>query len=152
MSSEPAELELQPNAKWRFYSDEGSGFAAAAGGIVLISLKNRAATNTTAALYLTLSQKIKMKYGPNITAGTYGFVGRMEEGETRGGLLLGLEQPLHRKVMFVADWFSGNNAFGYGSAGLGITLPKDSYLYAGYSFGNRGRGNNYLGIFFGRTF
>jgi hypothetical protein len=76
----------------------------------------------------------------------------MEEGETRGGLLLGYEQPLHSKLTFVADWYSGYNSFGYAAAGLGITLPKESYLYAGYSFGNRGRGNNWLGIFFGRTF
>lgn len=152
VSSEPAELELQPNAKWQFYSDEESGFAAAAGAIVSIPLKNRTTTNTTAVLYLTLGQQIKKKYGPRITAGTYGFIGKMEEGETRGGILLGLEQPLHSKVMFVADWLSGNNVFGYASAGLGITLPKESYLYAGYSFGNQGPGNNFLGIFFGRTF
>ncbi len=45
-----------------------------------------------------------------------------------------------------------NNAFGYAAAGLGLTLPRDSYLYAGYSFGNQGRGNNWLGVYFGRTF
>ena len=152
VSSEPEELELQPNAKWQFYSDEEKGFAAAARGILIIPLKNRATTNTQALLYLTLSQQIKKKYGPRITTGAYGFVGRMEGGETRGGILLGYEQPLHSKLTFVADWYSGNNSFGYAAGGIGITLPKDSYLYAGYSFGNQGRGNNWLGIFFGRTF
>jgi hypothetical protein len=151
-SSEPAELELQPNAKWQFYIDEERGFAAAAGGILFIPLKNRATTNTKALLYMTLSQQIKGKFGPRITSGVYSFVGRMEEGETRGGILLGYEQPIHSKLTFVTDWYSGHNSFGYAAAAIGITLPKEQFLYAGYSFGNQGRGNNWLGIFFGRTF
>lgn len=151
-SSEPAALELQPNAKWQFYNDEERGFAAAAGGILFIPLKNRATTNTRALLYTTLSQQIKGKFGPRITSGVYSFVGRMEEGETRGGILLGYEQPIHSKLTFVTDWYSGHNSFGYAAAAIGITLPKEQFLYAGYSFGNQGRGNNWLGIFFGRTF
>jgi hypothetical protein len=151
-SIEPDAAELQPHGKWQFFNDEESGFAAAAGGILFIPLKNRATTSTKAMLYATLSQQIKRKYGPRITAGAYSFLGRMQEGENRAGILLGLEQPLHSKLMFVTDWYSGYNSFGYAAAGIGITLPKESYLYAGYSFGNQGRGNNWLGIFFGRTF
>jgi hypothetical protein len=151
-SAEPDEAELQPHAKWQFYNDEESGFAAAAGGILFIPLRNRETTNTKALLYATLSQQVKKSYGPRLTAGAYGFVGRMEEGENRAGIMLGYEQPLHRKLIFFTDWFSGNNDFGYAAAGLGLTLPRESYLYAGYSFGNQGRGNNWLGIFLGRTF
>lgn len=151
-SSDPDAAEIQPNAKWQFYSNEDSGFAAAAGGILIIPLKNRATTNTNALLYLTLSKQIRAESGPTITTGAYGFVGRIEEGETRGGVLLGVEQPLHKRLTFVADWYSGNNSFGYAAAGIGIDLPRDSVLYAGYSFGNQGRGNNWLGIYFGRTF
>ena len=151
-SAEPDELELQPNAKWQFYSDEERGLEAAAGGILFIPLKNRQATSTRAMLYATFSKQIKAKYGPRFTTGAYSFVGRMEEGETRGGVLLGYEQPFSSKVTFVTDWYSGYNSFGYVGAGLGITLPKDSYLFGGYSFGNRGRGNNWMGIFLGRTF
>jgi hypothetical protein len=151
-SSEPEAAELQPNAKWQFYNDERNGFAAAAGGILFIPITQRATTDTKAMLYVTLSQQIKKKFGPRFTTGAYGFVGRMEEGENRGGILLGYEQPVHSKLSFVADWYSGHNSFGYAAAALGITLPKEQFLYAGYSFGNQGRGNNWLGIFFGRTF
>jgi hypothetical protein len=151
-ASEPQATELQPNAKWQFYNDERTGFAAAAGGVAIIPLTQRATTNTKALLYVTLSQQIKKKYGPRITAGAYSFVGRMEEGENRAGILLGYEQPVHSKLTFFSDWYSGNNSFGYAAAGIGITLPKEQFLYAGYSFGNQGRGNNWLGIFFGRTF
>jgi hypothetical protein len=152
LSSEPDAAEIQPNAKWQFYNDEESGFAAAAGGVLIIPLKNRATTETRALLYATLSQQIKKKFGPRLTAGAYGFVGRMPEGENRGGILLGYEQPLHSKLTFLADWYSGYNSFGYAAAGLGVTLPREQFLFAGYSFGNRGRGNNWLAIFFGRTF
>lgn len=151
-AAEPEATELQPNAKWQFYNDERTGFAAAAGGIAIIPLTERATTNTKALFYLTLSQKIKKRFGPRLTAGAYSFVGRMEEGENRAGILLGYEQPVHSKLTFFSDWYSGNNSFGYAAAGIGITLPKEQFLYAGYSFGNQGRGNNWLGIFFGRTF
>jgi hypothetical protein len=149
---EPEAVELQPNAKWQFYNDERKGFAAAAGGVLLIPVTQRETANTKALLYMTLSQQVKKKFGPRFTTGVYSFVGRMKEGETRTGILLGYEQPVHSKLTFFTDWYSGYNSFGYAAAGLGITLPKEQFLYAGYSFGNRGRGNNWLGIFFGRTF
>jgi hypothetical protein len=151
-SSDPDEAELQPNAKWNFYNNEGKGLAAAVGGILFIPLKNRATTNTRAMLYANFSKQVEGKFGPRFTTGAYGFVGRMEEGETRRGIMLGYEQPLSGKVTFVTDWFSGYNVFGYTGVGLGVDLPKNSYLFTGYSFGNRGRGNNWLGIFLARTF
>lgn len=150
-SSGPNALELQPNAKWRFYNDE-DGFSAAVGGIAVIPLKNREAISDKAMLYVNASKQFRGDYGPRFTTGVYGFVGRMEEGENRSGLMLGYEQPLSSRLTFVADWLSGNNVFGYAAAGLNITLPRDSYLFAGYSFGNRGRANNWLAIFYGRTF
>ncbi|MBD0370008.1 MAG: hypothetical protein ICV60_04185 [Pyrinomonadaceae bacterium] len=151
-SSDPDEAELQPNAKWQFYSNEGRGLEAAVGGIVFIPLKNRATTHPKAMLYANISKQIKGKYGPRFTTGAYGFVGRMDEGETRRGVMLGYEQPLSGKVTFVTDWFSGYNVFGYTGVGLGVDLPKDNYIFTGYSFGNRGRGNNWLGIFLAHTF
>jgi hypothetical protein len=151
-SSDPDEAELQPNAKWNFYNNEDKGLAAAVGGILFIPLKNRATTNTKAMLYANFSKQIKGKFAPRFTTGAYGFVGRMEEGETRRGVMLGYEQPLSGRVTFVTDWFSGYNVFGYTGVGLCVQLPKDSYLFTGYSFGNRGRGNNWLGIFLARTF
>lgn len=151
-SSEPDAAELQPNIKWSFYNDEDRGLAAAAGAVLIIPLRNRSTTSTKALLYANISKQVKGSYGPRFTTGAYAFAGRMEEGETRRGVMLGYEQPVSGKVTFVIDWFSGNNVFGYAGAGLGVELPRDSYLFAGYSFGNQGRGNNWLGIFLGRTF
>jgi hypothetical protein len=47
---------------------------------------------------------------------------------------------------------SGNNALGYVTAGTGITLTTRQNIYAGYSFGNQGRGNNSLGVYYGYSF
>ena len=151
-SSGPAVAEIQPNVKWQFYNNEDSGVAAAAGGILSVPLTNRAATNTKAMIYATVSKQLKGKLAPRLTTGAYSFVGRMAEGETRGGIVLGYEQPVRRRLTFVADWYSGHNSNGYAAAGVGINLSKRGSLYAGYSFGNEGRGNNWLGIFYGHTF
>jgi hypothetical protein len=151
-SGEPTAAELQPNLKWQFYSNESKGIAAAIGGMLFVPLTHRPGTNLKSMAYATISKQIKKKFGPRITTGVYSFAGRMIDGETRSGMLLGFEQPINRKLNFVADWYTGHNAYGYAAAGFGIALPKKNALYLGYSFGNRGRGNNWLGIFYGHTF
>ena len=151
-SSEPAVAEIQPNAKWQFYNNEDSGVAAAAGGVLSVPLTNRAATNTKAMLYTTVSKQLKGKFGPRLTTGAYGVVGHVAEGETRGGIVLGYEQPVRPRLKFVADWYSGHNSNGYAAAGVGVRLSNRDFLYAGYGFGNNGRGNNWLGVFCGHIF
>lgn len=151
-SGDPAAAELQPNVKWQVYHNETKGVAAAVGGILFVPLTRSPSAHVKSMVYATVSKQIKKEFGPRLTAGAYTFAGPMAAGETRRGVLLGFEQPLHRKLMFVADWYSGHNAYGYAAAGLGLSLPRKNALYAGYSFGNQGRGNNWLGIFFGHTF
>lgn len=151
-SSEPTVAELQPNAKWQFYSDEGRGLAAAAGGVLFVPLARRAEAHTSAMLYATISKQLKARLGPRFTTGAYRLVGRMNDGETRGGMLLGYEQPLSRRLGLLADWYSGHNSYGYAAAALAVTLSKRDSIYAGYSFGNHGRGNNWLGVYYPRTF
>lgn len=151
-SGAPRAAELQPNLKWQVYNNEGKGIAAAIGGMLFIPLTHRAGINPRAIVYATVSKQIKKRFGPRITTGAYSFAGRMADGETRRGMLLGFEQPLHRKLTFVADWYTGHNSYGYAAAGFGLAFPKKNALYLGYSFGNQGRGNNWLGIFYGHTF
>ena len=74
------------------------------------------------------------------------------DGGTKNGAILAYEQPLTGKLSFIADWYSGKNRFGYAAAGFGLTLTRRSSLYAGYNFGNSGRANNSLGLFYGYTF
>ncbi len=155
----PAEpIEIQPNIKWQFYNNEEQGVAVAAGGILYVPVKDKQALTSTGTtdnfglLYTVVSKKVKSTYGPRLHGGVYGLVGRTEGNGTRGGITAGYEQPLHSKVSFVTDWFSGKNRFGYVTPGLSFALPKNSYLWAGYSIGNQGRKNNALFVYYGITF
>ena len=147
-------VELQPNIKWQFYADEASGVAAAAGGLLYVPVRDKAAfgNDNFGLLYSVVSKKVKGAYGPRFTGGAYGLAGRSDGTGTKGGAIAGYEQPLHPKVTFVTDWFSGKNRFGYVTPGLSFALPKNSYLWAGYSIGNQGRKNNALYVYYGITF
>lgn len=149
----PAEpIEIQPNFKWQFYADEERGLAAAAGVLFSIPVTRRSAGTNTAMFYAVASKTFKGSHGPRFTAGGYTLAGWLEEGITKNGVLLGYEQPLTSRISFLADWSSGNNDYGYVVAGTGITLSTKDSFYAGYNFGNQGRGNNFLGIYYGRSF
>ena len=79
-------------------------------------------------------------------------MGRANGNGNEGGAIVGYEQPLHPKVSFVMDWFSGKNRFGYVTPGFSFAVTKTSSFYAGYSIGNFGRKNNALFLYYGITF
>lgn len=145
-------VEFQPNFKYQFYQNEDYGVAAAAGGVLYTPIANRAGADTFGLLYTTVSKKLRGDYGPRLTAGGYGLVGRVNGSGNEGGAIVGYEQPLHPRVSFVADWFSGKNRFGYVTPGLSLAVSSRSALFAGYSIGNVGRANNALFIYYGITF
>ena len=145
-------VELQPNVKYQFYANEDNGVSASAGGILYTPIRNRAGVDTFGLLYTVVSKKVKGAYGPRITGGGYGLVGRANGNGSEGGAILGYEQPVHGRVSFVADWLSGKNRFGYVTPGFSVALPRSSALYAGYSIGNFGRKNNALFVYYGITF
>jgi hypothetical protein len=149
----PAEpVEIQPNFKWRFYANEKRGLAAAAGVLITVPVTRRHEGKTTGMFYVVGSKAFSGNYGPRLTFGGYGLAGPFEEGTTRSGVIAGYEQPLTKKVLFVTDWFSGNNDFGYVTPGVGINFSSKNSLYTGYSIGNQGRGNNFLGVYYGYSF
>ena len=148
----PGPISLQPNFKWKFYANEKRGLALAAGVLVSIPITRRSEGKTTGLVYVLGSKSFTGKHGPRLTFGGYNLVGRFEDGTDKTGVLAGYEQPVLKKVSLVMDWFSGNNNYGYVTAGTGITLSPKQNIYAGYSFGNQGRGNNSLGVYYGYIF
>lgn len=145
-------IVVEPNFKWQFYADESKGLAAAAGVLISIPVTRRKEGTTTAMFYAVGSKTFPGRFGPRFTAGGYTLAGWLEKETTRHGVLLGYEQPLTSRISFLADWASGDNDYGYVVAGTGITLSTKDSIYAGYNFGNHGRGNNALGIYYGRSF
>jgi hypothetical protein len=147
--SEP--VELQSNVKFRLYETESRGVSVGAGGI-LYAPTGRAGGDTMGMAYSTVTKSVPALGGARFTGGGYALVGQNRGAGQNAGALFGYEQPLHRRLSFIADWNTGRNRFGYAAAGFGLTLSKRSALYSAYYFGNEGRGNNSLGVYYGLSF
>jgi hypothetical protein len=148
---------LQPNVKWRFFGSDDKGLAASAGTILYAPMNNTDTADTFGIVYGNFSKKFKSgNYGPRITAGPYGiYSGGDAWAGPKAGAIVGYEQPIHPKVTLVADWFSGQNFFGYFTPGVSFTLPHTSLLNVGYSIGNDsydGNNNRLLFIYYGIAF
>jgi hypothetical protein len=150
-SDSSAVTEFQPNYKYRLYNSETRGISVAAGAIAYIPGTGRTLHGSIVSAYVVASKRLRGARSPKLTAGAYQMVGATG-GEATRGLLFGVEQPLTRRVTFVSDWNTGRNRLGYAAAGLGTSIGSRSYLYAAYYFGNEGRGNNSVGIYYGRSF
>jgi len=153
VNTAPAEpIEIQPNFKLRLYHNEKKGFAVSTGAVAYIPVTHRHLSSTRAMVYAVASKSLKGSFGPRFSLGSYGLIGSSEKGTNKRGVIIGYEQPITPRLTFVADWSSGNNDLGYFVAGAGLTLSPKSVLYVGYNIGNQGRGNNSVGIFYGRSF
>jgi hypothetical protein len=150
VTGEDSPVEVQPNVKWQFYSNENHGTAAAVGCVLYTPITNRAASDTLGQCYGVGSKQFSGRFGPRVTGGGYVLIGAASE-RTKGGAIAGYEQPLSKRLSFIADWFSGDNRFGYVSSGLSLAT-KDSSLTAGYAFANQGRGKNSLFVYYGKQF
>lgn len=151
VAGEDSPVEIQPNVKWQFYSNESHGTAGAVGCILYTPIKNRAGTDTLGQCYGVASKQFSGKYGPRFTGGGYALIGAASE-KTKGGAIVGYEQPLTNRLTFIIDWFSGDNRFGYVSPALSFATAKDSSLSAGYAIANQGRGKNSLFVYYGKQF
>ena len=162
--SDPTSLSyIQPNLKVKFYNDDAKGVAATAGIITNFPLNSTASQLPFALVYGNFSKKVG-KAGPRFTIGPYGVIAKQDDPNkvtfagTRGGVLLGYEQPVSGRLSFVADWFSGKNSVGYFTPGVSITLPHNGLLNAGYSIGNdswadsNATKNRYFFFYYGITF
>jgi hypothetical protein len=153
---------FQPNAKYRFFANDDSGWAASAGIIGYLPVNHMTegeVYDRYALVYGNVSKKVKTgNYGPRITVGPYGIVGAEDYYYgTKAGVIVGYEQPVHPRVSIVADWFSGVSGFGYFTPGISFTLPKNGLLNFGYSIGNDsykdpGNNNRYFFAYYGITF
>jgi hypothetical protein len=161
-SSTTTDLYIQPNAKWKFASDDNKGLAGSAGFVWYTRANHRTTSddfNDYALLYGSFSKKVKgSDLGPRITVGPYGIVGLDSAAGTKAGVIVGYEQPVHSKVSIVADWYSGVSLFGYFTPGVSITLPHSGLLNAGYMIGNdsydsaKNPNNRFLFVYYGVTF
>lgn len=145
-------VELQPNFKVKAYQNESLGLTVSTGAIAYLTLNDRFRKDATVSAYVLAGKSFKRDWTPRLTVGAYQLIGATPDSTDSRGFLFGVEQPVHKRVNLIADWNTGKNRFGYAATGVGITLTKRSYLYSAYYFGNEGRGNNSLGIYYGYSF
>lgn len=144
--------EIQFNAKYQLYSNEKHGVALSVGGWTFTPLNRSSSRRTTGMVYTAVSKKFKKFRGIRLTGGAYQMVHAERDSGSKKGWIAGVEVPIVGNLSFTGDWFSGNNRMGYASAGLSYTIGTRHFIQAGYVWGNNGRGNNALQIFYGLTF
>lgn len=144
--------ELQPTIKWKAYSNDKNGVAVAVGSVVFIPLNNAAGNKTSAMFYANASKTFESANGMRLTGGIYRMANTDQDFGTKTGALVGFEQPITKRLTLLADWTSGKNRLGYSNIGFGYGIKKSQYLAVGYTFGNSGRGNNFLSVFYGFNF
>ncbi|MCY7376154.1 MAG: hypothetical protein LH472_09315 [Pyrinomonadaceae bacterium] len=144
--------EFQPNLKWKVYGSERLGIGVSTGAIFFVPLDKSAGTRTFGMAYSNVSKTVKRARGMRLTGGFYRLVGAKKSVGTKTGAIVGFEQPVNRRLSFLADWYSGKNRFGYSAAGFSFAVTKRQFLFAGYNFGNAGRANNFFSAFYGVTF
>jgi len=143
--------EMQLSLKQKVYQNEKHGVAISGGGIAFMPLRSTTA-RASVMIYSAASKTVAAMNGATFTGGVYHVFRGPTDSGTRTGAIAALVQPIDRRFSFVADWFSGNNRFGYATAGVNYNITKKQYLLTGYSFGNSGRGNNALQAYYGFTF
>jgi len=151
VSGQDSPVEVQPNVKWQFYRNEKAGVAAATGCILYTPMNHRAGTDTLGQCYVVGSKRFTGNRGPRLTGGGYTLIGAAAE-RTKGGAIVGYEQPLFNRFSFLVDWFSGDNRFGYVSPGISIATSKSTALTTGYAIANHGSGKNAFFVYYGKQF
>ncbi len=150
--SKTSPKEIQPNVKWKAYTNEKYGVGVSTGAWAFVPLDKSAGDRVFGMVYSNVSKIVKPSRGTRLTGGFYQIVGAKQSFGTKTGAMVGVEQPVVRRLNFLADWSSGKNRFGYAAAGFGLAVTKKQFLYAGYNFGNVGRANNYFSAFYGVAF
>lgn len=145
-------FEAEPNIKYRALDQDDLGVDLAVGAVAYVPLNRSSDSKTSALLYTVATRKFKSAKNLALTGGVYRVVGGPAEFGTRTGILVGAQQPVTKRLTLMADWTSGKNRFGYSNAGFGYEVTSNQYLTVGYSFGNSGRANNYLNLYYGFTF
>lgn len=125
---------LAPSFKWRVYDGGKNGWTLLLGDNVFFPLRNRtydAGNYSYAHLYKTF------KPGTRIGFGAYDFTaGVVAPKANRAGGQFTFEHPVAKKITLAADWYTGNHALGYLSAGAIFKPHPRVTLYAAYSLGN----------------
>ncbi len=138
--------------KQNVYRNEKLGLTISGGAVAFVPLRSRNGDKTAVMVYGVADKTVEKLNGMTLIGGAYHVFGGPTDFGDKTGVILGINQPVIKRVSIVADWFSGKNRLGYASAGFNFGITKRQYLTTGWSFGNSGRGNNAFAAYYGITF
>ena len=141
--------DIEFSFKREIYKNESLGILSSVGVTAFVPLRATNGDRTSFMAYANGAKTLRKTGGTQFTAGLYHVFRGDRSFGTRTGAMLAVVQPLRKRLNGVIDWFSGDNRLGYASAGFTFSVTKRQYLTAGYSFGNSGRGNNMLAVYYG---
>ncbi|MBV9242399.1 MAG: hypothetical protein JO314_10360 [Acidobacteria bacterium] len=141
--------DIEFSFKREIYRNEKHGVLSSIGVTAFVPLRPATGDRTAFMVYGNAAKTIKKTGGTQLTGGVYHVFRGDRNFGTRTGALFAFVQPIRKRLTGVIDWFSGDNRFGYLSTGFTFYVTKRQYLTAGYSFGNSGRGNNALAVYYG---
>lgn len=119
---------------------------------MFVPLNDAAGNKTSAQFYANASKTFKSAKDMRLTGGIYTVAIGGDDFGTKTGVLVGIEQPVTERFTLLADWTSGKNRLGYSNVGFGYGIKKSQNLSVAYTFGNSGRANNFLSVFYGFNF
>jgi hypothetical protein len=113
-------------------------FVATGGAMVLQSLDDR---GTGGWLYGHASVKLPIQAEPwrrtRLTVGpSWGT--RQQFGSTKTSVMVGIEQPITRRVWLVGDWYSGDHDLAVAIPAIQFNLPDDLVVITGWKLPNPG--------------
>lgn len=145
-------LEMNFSVKQNVYNNEKHAVGASVGAVVYVPLRRSLAGSSQVFTYANVGKTFKKIGGARVTAGAYRVFNGGDDFGSKGGATVAVEQPISRRFTAVGEWVSGNNRFGYGSAGLTYQINSRSFVQGTYNIGNVGRGNNFFAIYYGYTY
>jgi hypothetical protein len=142
---------LVPTIKWKPYQGKDNGWALVVGDNVFVPVRNR---SYNAGNYSYAEMSKTFNSGTRITFGGYNFTRNVVATANRAGGQFGFEQPLNKKIIFAADWFTGKHSAGYFTPGVIFKVGPKVTGYAGYSLGNQNlsNGNHFFLLELGYNF
>lgn len=147
----PDATTLVPALKWKLYQGKENGLALVVGDHLFVPLRRRP-YNVSNYLYAEMS--VTLTSGTRLTAGGYDFTKSVVATGNRAGGQFGFEQPVNKRLMLAADWFTGRHSAGYFTPGAVVKLSPKLTGYAAYSLGNTNltRGNHFFLLELGYNF
>lgn len=149
---EESTAQAEFSVKQNVYRNEKLGLTISGGAVAFVPLRARNGDKTAMMVYGVADKTIEKLNGMTLIGGAYHVFGGPADFGDKTGAIVGIDQPVLKRVSIVADWFSGKNRLGYASAGFNFGITKRQYLTTGWSFGNSGRGNNAFAAYYGITF